>query len=45
MPKNLDPTGRKPPRQPKVRTLTPRPAPAPARKLKLATRDPCRRRG
>jgi hypothetical protein len=40
MPKNLDPTGRKPPRQPKVRTLTPRPAPAKARPIRLATRDP-----
>lgn len=37
--KNLDPTGRKPPAQPKVRSLKPNPQP-PARKLKLATRDP-----
>jgi hypothetical protein len=45
MPKNLDPTGRKPPAQPKVRTLTPRPAQPRAHRIRLATRDPRRRGG
>jgi hypothetical protein len=44
MPKNLDPSGRKPPAQPKVKNITPRPAQPPWRKLKTATRDPRRGR-
>jgi hypothetical protein len=40
-----DKTGRRPPSQPKVRTLAPRPAPARARKLTLTRRDPRRKTG
>jgi hypothetical protein len=39
MSKSLDPSGRKPPQQPKVRNLTPRPAPAKVQKLKTSGRD------
>jgi hypothetical protein len=36
----LDPTGRKPPTQPKVKSLTPRPAQPKAKPIRLAMRDP-----
>jgi hypothetical protein len=43
MAKNLDPTGRKPPAQPPVKSLTPNPQ-AKAKPIRLAKRDPRARR-
>jgi hypothetical protein len=40
-----DSTGRRPPKQAKVRSMAPRPTPPWPRPLKLATRDPRKGRG